>query len=380
MGILGPNGSGKSSILEAIDIGMTGTGRDELESYVKSGNTSGTIELDFQQGQAGKITRQLGKTSRRSLEWDTRKPITAAKEVEEVMEKVMGADKYAVSSAVFIKQNQLQDLLFSLPSQREDMFVKLVNLAYCDQRVRYVDGKIKKLQATVTDMTAQKDTAGQAVLAGMDALKAKEAELTGLQDNQDAILWCQTMLDYERQLNQASQDLLTAQGQMNSARANLDEYLRVQGIKDPDSIQLAYQTISGLWTKANQDAIAIERGIQLVRDHARLEAEQASARDKLAAVEKQLEGADPAWWEEKISQNQEHRQTWLDYQRVNGEVETLTAQFSVVGSSRDRLKPPGTDEAVLTWLNQQITDLRFLCKQLQGWLDFRTKMQASTAR
>lgn len=175
-GVIGPNGSGKSTILSLLEWVLTGRTEDTGSSYVRDYKGNCVVEAEFvKDGKIGQIIRQVGSTPKRSLKWDGR-TMTAAKEVDATMKAIFGADREAVTNAVFIRQGVLENILFVLDSNRKKSFIQLVNLAYCAKRAEVVDGKIKRLEDTIVDHQPSMDLATanrKAVIEKLDDLRAK---------------------------------------------------------------------------------------------------------------------------------------------------------------------------------------------------------------
>jgi DNA repair exonuclease SbcCD ATPase subunit len=157
VGLLGSNGSGKSTILEALKYAFTGDLNGTLESY-KSVNTedNGQVTVKFiKDGVKGKISRQVGKGRlKTSFKWGDDKIVTAKKSVDTKLEEILSVDKKALANAIFLPQGRLDSLLFGTKTEREELFVKLVNMSYCQRRSEILALKSKQLKSDMTDMVA----------------------------------------------------------------------------------------------------------------------------------------------------------------------------------------------------------------------------------
>lgn len=153
VGLVGPNGSGKSTLLHLLSFLVTGESDDPAPTYVRNLEGNGSGELTFEKnGRKGVIFRQVGSTPKRTLEWDG-KTYRAAKDVDRVMQEIFGADKKAISAAVFIKQGVLEGILFGDYAERRKMFIRVLNLAHCEQRARMVADQVRLLEQTIVDLT-----------------------------------------------------------------------------------------------------------------------------------------------------------------------------------------------------------------------------------
>lgn len=157
VGLLGANGSGKSTILEALKYAFTGDLAGTLESY-RSANSSenGRVDVRFlKDGVRGEISRQVGSGRlRSSFKWGDDAVITAKKTLDAKLEEILGVDKKALSNAIFLPQGKLDNLLFGTKAEREELFVKLVNMSYCQRRSEVLALKSKKLKSEIVDMEA----------------------------------------------------------------------------------------------------------------------------------------------------------------------------------------------------------------------------------
>lgn len=155
IGIIGKNGSGKSTIISAIDFAFTGRLEDKADSYIKSGETNASIELEFEKnGRKGFIKRKLSKTtSSRSFKWEDEEiEYTKASDVDNKLIEILGADKQVLSNTIFIKQGELSSILDNSKSKRIDLFTKLLNLDYFNKRHYAVDVAQKDLKTKVVDI------------------------------------------------------------------------------------------------------------------------------------------------------------------------------------------------------------------------------------
>jgi exonuclease SbcC len=227
IGIMGPNGSGKSTVLDALQFAVTGTTRDPMDTYVRNYDGNASVKARFRKnGKIGSIFRQFGKTAKRQLIWDNQKPKTAAKEVDQTMSDIFGVDKEAIANAVFIPQGSLSKILFSGDANRRDLFINLVNMSYCEGRARVLDGKIKKIQATITDLTAAKDEANAVADEAALNLKQKSEVLAQLTNLSGAIQQCDQWIEatnnqehHTRELGRLQNEAAVVQQQLQDALA-----------------------------------------------------------------------------------------------------------------------------------------------------------------
>lgn len=163
VGLLGTNGCGKSTILEGIKYAFTGVLTDKAETYVRhfgmeGGAANGSVRIKFvKDGKRGEIFRQVGKSPKRELIWNGEAPIKAAKQIDALLEEIFSANKDAVGSVVFIKQGELDKLLFGTSSERADLFLKMLLLDFMPKRAELLRQKIETLATGITDYSALQD-------------------------------------------------------------------------------------------------------------------------------------------------------------------------------------------------------------------------------
>jgi exonuclease SbcC len=260
VGLMGQNGSGKSTILSLIQFLLTGEARDNLDSYVKNqeGNGGGTLRFR-KNGRVGTIMRQVGKTPKRSLEWDGRK-ITKAREVDALMAEIFGADKKAVANAVFVQQGELEKILFEDGVERQKNFIKIVNLAYCQQRSALVDQKIRRLQATIEDLGPARQAALEARTAATDTVQDRQRELEGLADWSAAVTFCTQHAKLQQDLDSAQQEMTRLEGEHLAAQHRVQSALAAAGAATVEDLN---QRLAGL-QQAHQDSLDAQTKFQTV--------------------------------------------------------------------------------------------------------------------
>lgn len=156
VGLIGPNGSGKSTVLAMLEYVITGSVDDAsvIDDYVQNGtgNASAEADITLNDGKNLHIFRQFGSTPKRLITYDGGPPIRAAKEAEALITKLLGADKKAVSNAVFVKQGTLHNVLFGDPTERLNSFVRLLDLSFCQKRVGVIEARIAQVKVSVSNV------------------------------------------------------------------------------------------------------------------------------------------------------------------------------------------------------------------------------------
>lgn len=178
LGLVGQNGSGKSNFLSAVEYGLrgkTGDTDETLSSFIRSGSKSADITLHLRKdGSTGIITRKITTTSSsRKLTW-MGKEYTKDADVKRILNEILGVDEYVLQNAVFIPQGQLDKLLFGTPTEREEMFIKMMLLGYMSKVSDAADVKAQMLMKTVQDLTVLKDELSRQQAAAEQQLASVE--------------------------------------------------------------------------------------------------------------------------------------------------------------------------------------------------------------
>jgi exonuclease SbcC len=182
VGLLGRNGAGKSTILDAIKYAFTGEIEGTIEEAVTYGQAKGHVEVTFIKNEKrGVIRRGVGKTPKRYLLWDGEE-LTNAKQIESKLGEILDVDRQAFSNACFLKQGSLNELLFGTESSREKLFIKLVNLSYCEKHKNTIELKIKNLTAGVEDLTSVIDEVVSQRTEAVDVKEEIEEDLKEVTD------------------------------------------------------------------------------------------------------------------------------------------------------------------------------------------------------
>lgn len=181
IGLLGANGSGKTTILSAIKYAITGDLEGTIESNIKKGETSGKVSITFiKNGKEGSIERRLGKTSKAQLDWDGRE-YKAKKDIEKVLQTLVGGDKQALANAVFMGQGSLNKLLFGSETEREQLFVRLNNLSYLQKFSEIIDQRSKVLNEA-NDLLPTMDALNEQRMDLVSRKEGYEKTLSGMED------------------------------------------------------------------------------------------------------------------------------------------------------------------------------------------------------
>ena len=213
--LTGPNGKGKSNLLGGIQFGLTGEhpgkNKDQLLSW---GAAEGRVEIEFElEGVQATITRALHSTFS-ELQWGS-ESIRGTTQVNEALRVHLGMDKDLVKQAVFVRQAEIDSILFTTARERELAFQRLLGIGETS--------KIHKVLGDVISELALPVNYDEQIAQG----KARHQELTA----RVTILGGQ-LAQIQTARNQAPQatDILA---QLASIRASLQAAIRVTGAVTP---------------------------------------------------------------------------------------------------------------------------------------------------
>ena len=166
IGLTGANGLGKSTVIQAIQYALTGTidHTDPLREFIRKcadkPPKNAQVILDFEaDGKAGRITRKITKTTTsRKLEFEGEKTKTSDREVTNFMSEILGVDKQAINSTVFLAQGEL-DHMFGGDVDRRKFYTKLLMLGEMEKTGKVVNNTRKHLSEATSDLAPQRDSA-----------------------------------------------------------------------------------------------------------------------------------------------------------------------------------------------------------------------------
>jgi exonuclease SbcC len=238
VGLLGKNGSGKSTFLAALEFAITGLLRDKAETYIRHGAKRATVEVHFlKNGQEGVITRKITPSSTaRELVWQG-KTYTKAADVDGIMADILGADRQAISNAVFLEQGSLDKMLFSNQTEREQLFSRMLNVSFLDKFTAIVDSKTKQLSAGIEDLSVVFDeVAAQTKAAELD-LHRLNGEASAMPDVTERLNSVIETITTVSAYTESKDRLIGARVVEFSARRELDEALRAYAINDVGDLE-----------------------------------------------------------------------------------------------------------------------------------------------
>jgi exonuclease SbcC len=196
IGLAGKNGEGKTTILQSVELGVTGgietKDNDPLSAWIRRGTRDGKVAkssmvaLDFETDsrKVGKIVRRITKTTTSrelTIEGMDDGPFSADKKVQKIMMDLLGVDKKALSSTVFIKQGAV-DAMFGGKTERREFYTRLLMLGHLAKLADTIDGYRKNVASSVVDLSGVLDEAQNAEREATSIFEEYEPMLAAAHD------------------------------------------------------------------------------------------------------------------------------------------------------------------------------------------------------
>jgi DNA repair exonuclease SbcCD ATPase subunit len=298
VGLTGPNGKGKSTVLQAIQFALTGSvdHDDSLPAFIRKEDSAkppkkATVRLWFEaDGKKGSITRAITPTTNsRELRWDgyeDGKPVSADKKVNEILFDILGVDKKAINSTVFIKQGSIGDM-FGGNTERRDFYIRLMMLGHLTKVADVVDTYRKQISDSVQDLSAVLDAANVAAEEASDYFETTDAELAALRDYAPDISQASELLTLFSEQTEAEQAL--ANITVTDVAADAEE-LRRRAEDTVSTISAMRRDYMADVTAHNKATRELEQG-RVTFD---LMAQKSAKETELASVSARLAGGDPS--------------------------------------------------------------------------------------
>jgi len=303
VGLFAENGAGKTNFLTGINYLFTGELVLAKERYIRNYHPD-TVEEDgkkpkwradlwarfIQGGQEGVIKRWITPTTAgRELVWEG-KTYTKAKEVEDLLEEILGADRKTVASAIFIGQGELEGLLFGTPADREKLFVKCLNLGRLEKVAAAAESRAKLLLSQVEDLTAQKDEIMLSIQAAARAADDERKKLDTLEDFSQLLTRLRCL---SSDLNQVSRERASIEQRRNKLadeEQSLKTYLAQEGVSKASEIEAKLAEVRTLGEQLRKD---LDGAKEACAAHERLAAVR-NALETVTNSKKELEDANAA--------------------------------------------------------------------------------------
>ncbi|MBI5253614.1 MAG: AAA family ATPase [Euryarchaeota archaeon] len=162
--IVGDNGSGKTSILEAVNFALFKQKPNNInaDDLIRRGTEEAEVSVTFHSnGRKYRVMRgrKLGKASGSALYQDEKLLVRGEDEVTLEVEKILGVNGELFTSAVYIKQGEIDGLISAAPAVRKEQVGRLLGAqdlenAYKNMRelIGEYDMRFEKFQTVPEDI------------------------------------------------------------------------------------------------------------------------------------------------------------------------------------------------------------------------------------
>ena len=226
--LCGPNGNGKSALLDAMTWALWGIARGRRqEDLVHFGRRDMQVELVAKsEHQQYRIIRRYLKNRTSSgvtdlqlqiLSGDEYKSISGSTiaETQQSITNVFGMDYRTFANSVYLVQGKSDNFTISTPIERKEVLGKILNLTYYDMLVERSKDKAR-LSGFERDATYRQ----------LESIETRLQELSGYQNQLDAIKTSLTNINLEISAQEDSLGMLKAQEK--AIRQKNDELIRLQ--------------------------------------------------------------------------------------------------------------------------------------------------------
>jgi DNA repair exonuclease SbcCD ATPase subunit len=182
LGFRGENYSGKSTIMRGIRYCIAdelGDSKSEalstfIRHYDPKGSARLSVSLTTPTGNHLEIRKVITNSgTERSLVVDGGAPIVKAKEASAVMAGLFGVDPASISKLCFVRQGTLANMLITLGSEREKLFMRVLDADYLKAAATHTKSRANAVRAALVDYRPALE---HAKLALSDALTRRDAE------------------------------------------------------------------------------------------------------------------------------------------------------------------------------------------------------------
>lgn len=374
IGIVGPNGHGKSTIAQALTYAFLGILPDSYQEVIRHGSKELKVYCKFEKnGKTYEITRSVndkGKSSRSLFYEGLSKPKYVAKDIDNIMEQLLGADKQTVANSIFISQGAISDIVNNSPSERIDLLVKLLNLNYLNRRSALVEAFIKQLEDKVTPVAPLKElleTAKQDVLfLEQEYNKAKDGIETKYGTREFLDHCISTIIDYEQQSKSMQilvADIETKKQQLSNIAKTIfdqDQLRKFSSFSDIDNLQ------DTLLNKTKQMEISLTAKENEYKDQVALHKKYLETRElidrycSLLNEAHQLQKLKERFWSLSIDQLNKLKYTIMEYIRYYNE-------YNSNAEEKNKLeKSIVADEAKIDCSTKEIEELKVKLKSCES--------------
>lgn len=345
IGLGGKNGAGKSNFLSAVEFGLRGKAGDAdetLSSFIRWGAKKASVTLHFRKdGNEGIIERVISPTSStRKLTW-MGKTLTKDAEVRSTLNDILGVDEYVLQNAVFIPQGQLDKLLFGTPTEREEMFIKMMLLGYMSKISDVADQKAQMLARTVQDVSVLKDELLRQQAEAEKQLASVESAASRCPDMSAAIKQWNTICTLSTEINLHIAEAANAEDAAavaaNSVRTVLSDYSTrhsIYKVYSPEELATLLATQSASVASHRASITSVSRGIELRRMLHSYSSDLESCKTALAAAESEFAAAKCGATEDDLKAAKHRLQV---IERVNACYKLLREADASVASHKEEI-------------------------------------------
>ena len=296
VGLTGPNGLGKSTILQALQLAYTGSietsPAEPLSNFIRQSTGDNPpkfaeVESTFlANGKEGRIVRRITRTSvTRKLYWDgAEKPITSDKEVSKLLADIMGVDKKAINSTVFIRQGEM-DSMFGLDTDRRDFYTKLLMLGHLAKVASVIETFRVQVASTVQDLGAARDAATATYESALTYRDTTELELASCPPRAGELVVAQKVLAAFEERDVAADAVARAEKLLSATGGDANALPpMIKELEDTEELRAQLSARKSKHMRSSSDATACAARLEELRRHAQLFADAQAVQDQIAAL------------------------------------------------------------------------------------------------
>lgn len=198
VGIVGKNGTGKSNFLNSLHFAFAGEvpGKTK-EQVLRWGEEEGYAIVEFNHaGKHGRIERHTPGT-KASFKYGDEKAVTGIRQVNEAVLNMLGMDK-DVFRLVFVKQAELDSILFDQTSRREVAFQRMCGLGEANRLYKNLSDLVAKVfsesagdvEAAIATLNQEKENSEKELVEVDDSIRAFDGKIAKFGSSQDLASNC----------------------------------------------------------------------------------------------------------------------------------------------------------------------------------------------
>ncbi len=303
--ILGENGAGKTTVLEAISFALFKDYSGNVERLIRGGCSVMEVEVAF--SAFGKKYRVFRRRSGRSadsrlyeVDGKDREIRSGDSGVDEEIEEILGIDRYLFSSAIYVRQGEIERLLTETPSKRKQLIGKLLGIESLE--------KVWESMRVVIDSYRQRKSLVEGQLSG------------GLDINERIAETSAGLSDVKARMEKTEKSIESLEKDVSSAEK------REQKLSDVSA------KFAGLKVKKEElESMLSREEVQLERSMKRL-SDLSESRETIAGIEKRLV---PGWRSELEKKLEAERKA---LRSSEGRIGTLEGRIGEIEELGKRLR------------------------------------------